>query len=390
MQTTAGRVLCEHVSVVGVSTSTPDTDESDEDWMDALAEAVDSMVGADSGDTPYVDGEYEIAPADKRFAGGVPKVIPPILKDMDSDSQRVKVLMQWLEDLPEGVASLNGVVVGVGKYGVGIFATEDLPPDHVALRINTSRVVTTTQCEAWANRYHSLGQVLAALEPRSLGDGRWSPRCSRATKLSIYLIAERALFMAHFNSSPAHDIPNELKQGHLSALNTAGSPETPRAKVSYVRSTAPPTVTGSNAPVGYVASLPGFGAMTPAVSVLRLKPGQTAHFSVGRHSLVGLGSGPSPQLSTEQDDSRRAEECASLSSLTLCCIPQLARPLCCHRSSHDMLYAGDCCSLQCKCSTTSKQSCSAGLFTDFFHLKYSPLKLSAGRWAASTPEDSIL
>ena len=324
METNAGSdsVLREDVMVVGVSTNASESDDSEgEDWMDALEVAVNSIVGTDSGDT---DGECKVAPADQRFAGGVPQVIPPILKDMDSDSQRVKVLMRWLEELPEGVASVNGVVVGAGKYGVGIFAAEDLPPNHVALRINTSRVVTTTQCEAWADRYHSLGQVLAALQPRSLGDGRWSPRCSRATKLSIYLIAERALFMANINSSLAQDTqdtPNKLKQGHLSAPVTAGDAEKPPTVVSYMRSTAPPAVTRSNAPVGYVASLPGFGTMTPAVSALRLKPGQAMHFGGEGQSPAGLGSGSSPQcLSTEQDHIRRAEECASFNSLTLYCV----------------------------------------------------------------------
>ena len=324
METTAerGSALREDGMVVGISTSASDSDDPGDDWMDALEEAVSSMVGTDSGDTG--DAECEVAPADQRFGLGVPPVIPPIRKDMDSDSHRVKVLMRWLEELPDGVASVSGVVVGEGKYGVGIFAAEDLPPGHVALRMNTSRVLTTTQCDAWADRYHSLGQVLAALQPRSLGDGRWSPRCSRATKLCIYLIAERALFMANLYSSLAQDtpgIPNKLKQGHPSApATTAGDPGKSSTIMPCMRSTAPPMVTRLNAPVGYVASLPGFGATTPAVSALRLKPGQATHFGGEGQPTAGLGSRYSPQrLSIEQDDIRRAEECASLNSLTLYC-----------------------------------------------------------------------
>jgi hypothetical protein len=310
-----------------------------EDWMSALAEAADCLQAADKCSE---DAEGEIAQADAQFSGGVPSIAPPLLcADTDSDTCRVDVLMHWLRGLPEGAMALNGATIGVGRYGVGVFAAEDLPAGHVALRISTSQVVTTGQCTKWCDRYHGLGEVLAALEPRCLGDGRWSPKCSRATKMAIFLIAERALALAEASSSapaagprtarnevggtplssatqtdgaqvkesPAADLPTS-PDGQTAAHSSYSSPSS--SKAAAVAAAAAAVV---GAPGGYVASMPGFGALTPAVSALQPKPGATAKMTPKTAVVAPAGwrhdqRAVLSKIRAEEDDIRDAEKCA--------------------------------------------------------------------------------
>lgn len=221
---TATAVTPLHVGSVSPA-SAPDrgceSDDEEEDWMDALAEAVDSL----GNGQPQSDGEDEDEESEPAGdTAWVPRCTPTLLAEStDTDAHRVGVLMQWLKALPKDTASLHGAVVGIGEYGVGVFASEDLPAGHVALRIHKSRVVTLKNCEQWSDRYYGLGTVLASLEPRRLGDGRWSPKCSRSTKLAIWLVVERAL---------ALEAADEAKQGFQSATRPIPMVTPPRASAS--------------------------------------------------------------------------------------------------------------------------------------------------------------
>ena len=69
------------------------------------------------------------------------------------------------------------------------------------------------------------------------------------------------------------------------------------------------------APGGYVASMPGFGALTPAVSALQPKPGAAAKMTPKTAVVAPAGwrhdqRAVLSKIRAEEDDTRDAEKCA--------------------------------------------------------------------------------
>lgn len=228
-----------------------DSDSDSEDWMGVLAEAFGCGEACDSDG---IGSTAHDAAADCRWAAAaeaatsadlpVATAIPlPNNTDGDGDSARSAVLLRWLSGLPSGAASLDGARVGTGVHGAGLFADRDLPAGHVIARVSEDLILTQLSCERWAAAYHGVGEILAAMTPRPLGDGTWSAKCSRGTSLAVYLIAERALLLREGTS---HGVP---------------------------------LATATGGPAGYVASLPGFSTLRTPVPALEQQRQQLTAFA---------------------------------------------------------------------------------------------------------------
>lgn len=240
---------CYDLALDGVST---DSDEDDV-WISALEDAcelVDEItVDADAGTTAELPPE--VATALQGIVGGLPPPPSPralvqlVSASSDADESRAETLLRWLGSLPDGMATMDGVCLGTGRHGAGLFASRDLPAGHEAIKIHPSLFVSQARARSLAQKYHGVGHILervAQQASRPLGDGRWSLKCSRVTTIALFLICERARVL-------------KQQQERQDTGQTLDELDNLMARDGILS--------------GWVCSLPGFGSLTSPISALQ-------------------------------------------------------------------------------------------------------------------------